>query len=190
MTETGRLTLIALGSNTNSTWGNAAETVQKAIISLQKLSVGPMRQSRFYRTPAFPSGSGPDFVNMACAFLTTLSAADLLSALHEIESDAGRRRDQRWAPRTLDLDLIAMGQDVFPDKATHAHWRGLPLADQSRIAPDGLILPHPRIQDRSFVLIPLADVAPDWCHPLLGITVTQMLDALPTADRADVVALD
>lgn len=189
MDEFGQLALIALGSNRISKWGDAAETVQMAMHSLQSLALSPIQPSRLYSTPAFPAGSGPDFVNMACAFFTKLSAPDLLQALHAIEADAGRTRDQRWAPRTLDLDLIALGQQVCPDAVYQAHWMGLPIAEQSKTAPDTLILPHPRVQDRSFVLVPLADVAPHWCHPVLDLTVTQMLDALSDADRASVVPL-
>jgi 2-amino-4-hydroxy-6-hydroxymethyldihydropteridine diphosphokinase len=63
----------------------------------------------------------------------------------------------------------------------------LPPEDQARLAPDRLILPHPRLQDRAFVLVPLADVAPDWRHPLSGLSVDQMLQALPAEDVAAVV---
>lgn len=88
--------------------------------------------------------------------------------------------------RTLDLDLIAFGQTVLPDPATHGHWRDLPMEDQRRFAPDRLILPHPRLQDRAFVLIPLCDVAPDWPHPVTGRTIAQMAAALPASDTAEV----
>jgi 2-amino-4-hydroxy-6-hydroxymethyldihydropteridine diphosphokinase len=91
--------------------------------------------------------------------------------------------------RTLDLDLLALGDSVLPDAAVQDRWRNLPAADQARIAPDQLILPHPRMQDRAFVLIPLADVAPDWCHPLLGLTVAQMVSCLPAEDRAAIAPI-
>lgn len=91
--------------------------------------------------------------------------------------------------RTLDLDLLALGDSVLPDRATQEGWASLPLADQSRLAPDRLVLPHPRLQDRAFVLVPLARVAPGWRHPVTGLTVADMLAALPQADREAVVPM-
>ena len=189
MDDLGQLVLIALGSNANSNWGDPTETVQKAMESLHKFAISSVQPSRLYQTPAFPAGAGPNFVNMACTFFTAFSPDDLLDALHRIEAESGRTRTRRWGQRTLDLDLIAVGQEVFPDRVVHAHWRNLPLAEQARSAPDTLILPHPRVQDRAFVLVPLADIAPEWRHPLLDLSVSQMLNALPETDRASVVPL-
>ncbi len=102
----------------------------------------------------------------------------------------GRKRTVRWGARTVDLDLLAVGAEIRPDRATQDHWRNLAPADQAIKAPDQLILPHPRIQDRAFVLVPLADIAPDWVHPILGKTVLEMLNDLPEADKEDVKCVD
>ncbi|MCK0096890.1 2-amino-4-hydroxy-6-hydroxymethyldihydropteridine diphosphokinase [Yoonia sp. F2084L] len=190
MSIVSRLALIALGSNEESVWGDARETVQKSMLAVGQLSEQSAKFSGLFTTPAFPAGAGPDFVNAAMAIFTKLSPADLLDQLHRIEADAGRIRTRRWGQRTLDIDLIAIADDVQPDAATHAYWRDLSLDDQQAMMPTELILPHPRLQDRAFVLIPLMDVAPDWDHPLLDLSVAQMCAALPSAAQADVVRLD
>ncbi len=144
------------------------------------------RMSRYYSTPCFPPGAGPDFVNAAIGIETELTPEDVLAALHRAEAAFGRERPSRWAPRTLDLDLIAYGSLVLPDETVLSHWMNLPLEDQKRLAPDRLIVPHPRMHERAFVLIPLADIAPDWRHPVTGKTVRQMVDDLPDAEKKGV----
>ena len=151
---------------------------------------GPLdlQLSALYHTPCFPAGAGPDYVN-AAAIVTpryNLDAKSLLQLLHRAEGVFGRLRTGRWAGRTLDIDLLAMDDSVLPDAETQARWRNLSRDDQRRLTPDQIILPHPRLQDRAFVLVPLADLAPDWCHPLLNLTVAQMLAATDPADRAAV----
>jgi len=78
---------------------------------------------------------------------------------------------------------------VLPDAATQAAWAALPPAQQIARTPDRLILPHPRLAERAFVLVPLAEVAPDWTHPVTGRSVADMLAALPEGDRTAVVPL-
>lgn len=187
--DVGHLTLICFGSNEISIFGDPRETVQKAMSLVAGLSDAAPISSPLYRTPAFPAGAGPDFVNAAMAIRTALSPDAVLAELHEIETLAGRVRAARWGQRTLDLDLIAMGDLICPDMATQTYWRDLPPAAQASTAPDQLILPHPRVQDRSFVLVPLTDVAPDWVHPVLQTTVRDMLAARPAEERATVVPL-
>lgn len=189
MTKSGTNALIALGSNALSRWGSSLQTVQKAMQQVAQLADGAVRFSDLYKTPAYPAESGPDFVNAAMAITTGLSPAALLAALHEIEAAADRKRGVRWSQRTLDLDLIAVEALVLPDRDTQDHWRELPLAEQRKQTPPELILPHPRLQDRSFVLVPLMDVAPDWCHPVLGQTTTALCAALPEQERATVTRL-
>lgn len=168
-----------------------AETLQSALASFVANGHSLVAESRFFRTPCFPAGAGPDYINAACVlrFSAESSPQSVLDLLHRVENDFGRKREQRWGMRTLDLDLVALGDSVVPDAATQARWRDLPMDQQVRVAPDQLILPHPRMQDRAFVLMPLADVAADWRHPLLGLTIAQMVAALPEADRAAIVPL-
>ena len=127
---------IGLGANL----GDAAGTLRNA---LQRIAGLPrtqlLAQSSLYRTAPIDSG-GPDYVNAVAQVSTALAAPDLLAQLQLIESEAGRERPYRNAPRTLDLDLLLYG-DAHIDSAT-------------------LTVPHPRMTERAFVLVPLAEIAP------------------------------
>jgi len=182
--------IIAIGGNQPSNKGNSAETVVWGIENLSRRVGSPIRKSCLYQTPAYPIGSGPDFVNAAAVFESELSAAQILQACHVIESEAARVRTTRWGQRTLDLDLIGYGDQVAPDIDRYAYWRDLPADQQMQQTPDALILPHPRLQDRAFVLVPMMDVAPDWRHPVSGLTTREMLDARPAAEKASICVLD
>ncbi len=183
--------LIALGANLPFDGQGSAETLRAAVLALAKEGLPVLALSRIYATPCFPAGAGPDYVNAAAVLECgeTLDLASILTRLHRVEARFGRERVQRWGMRTLDIDLLARGDSVLPDAATQDQWRNLAPEAQIRTTPDRLILPHPRLQDRAFVLVPLADVAPDWVHPRSGLTVRQMLDALPLADREAVKPL-
>lgn len=148
--------------------------------------------SRFWRTPAHPAGSGPDYVNAAAMIEVGATPPDaVLATLHKIETAFGRTRDGgRWQARGLDLDLLAIGDLVRPDAAGQTRWRALSPEDQARLAPETLILPHPRLQDRGFVLAPLAEIAPGWVHPLTGESVAGMLRALGPQGVAGIVPFE
>ena len=173
--------LVALGGNE----GDARQTVLDAMGELAA-RVGEISVSALYQTPAFPAGAGPEFINAACLYGSEKSPSDLLAMLHDIEAEFGRERVARWGQRTLDLDLIACGDQVLPDATRLRAWIDMPLSAQQTKAPDQLLLPHPRVQDRPFVLVPLADVAPDWVHPVLGRTVVEMLAAHSDDARAEI----
>lgn len=183
--------LVALGGNLPGADGTAPQVLlAQALARLAQRA--PLRAvSRFWRTPAFPAGAGPDYVNACAALAWGGDADDLLAILHGIEADLGRDRDgvARWSARVIDLDLIALGDAIRPDPATEAEWRGLPPDRRGAVAPDHLILPHPRLAERGFVLVPLAEVAPAWRHPATGRSVAQMLADLPAAERAEITPI-
>ena len=137
---------VALGANL----GDAAATVQRALQTLGSVpGLRLVKASSLYRT-APVDATGPDFINAVAEVATTLSAPDLLDALQAIEAAEGRERPYRNAPRTLDLDVLLYGD--------------------ARIDSPRLTVPHPRMAERAFVLVPLAEVAP-WRVPASALAV-------------------
>ena len=115
--QTGSLSLIALGSNASSSFGSPFETVTRAVAALTSAGLEIVAQSRFYRTPAFPPGIGENFVNAVVQVRSAHDAQGLLALLHGIEAEFGRHRTIRWGARTLDLDLIDHEGELRPDRA-------------------------------------------------------------------------
>ena len=150
--------LIALGSNL----GDRAGFLLAGLARLAALEGFELEDlSQVYQTePVGPAGQGP-YLNAVLRGQTTLPPRELLQELLRIEESLGRVRQQRWGPRTLDLDLLDYG--------------GLVLEEP------GLTLPHPRLHQRPFVLVPLGDVAPNWLHPTLGKTAAELLADLDSA---------
>ncbi|MEP2890782.1 MAG: 2-amino-4-hydroxy-6-hydroxymethyldihydropteridine diphosphokinase [Tateyamaria sp.] len=174
--------LVALGSNMISEVGTPIEALQQAVIGLERAGAVIRAQSQFYTTPAMPVGIGADFVNAALVIEVSWALGETLMRMHEIEAQMGRRRVSRWGERVVDIDLLAVGDKILPNMATLRTWMDLAPEKQRESTPEQLILPHPRMHERAFVLVPLADVAPDWVHPVTRRTVVEMRDALPPSD--------
>lgn len=181
--------LIALGSNLPVDDLDLVSTLRQALQKLDSISgVSVDRVSAWYRTPAWPAGSGPDFVNGAAALRSSRPPEEILQEMHGVEKSLGRQRKVRWGARTCDLDLLGAESLVLPDAPTVRRWIDAgPSRDR---VPEGMLVPHPRIQERAFVLMPLADIAPDWVHPVLNLSVYKMLSAISEAERADICRLD
>ena len=175
--------LVALGGNLHSAVGPPRETMGYALANLRLRTNTVISRSKYFITPCFPVGYGPDYVNAAVEFYFRGSAPELLQVLHDIEALFGRARDTRWGGRVLDLDLLAFGKEIAPSLAGYRQWRDKPIAQQIEQTPLEMILPHPRLQDRAFVLGPLMDIVPDWKHPVSGLKVREMYADLPVSDR-------
>lgn len=175
--------LVALGSNQEWEGDTPTDLILGSIFELSKNDLTISKVSQLFRTPCFPKGAGPDFINAALMINTAITPDKLLLILHDIEAQKGRIRRERWGSRTLDIDLLSYGDLILPDRRTFEKWQSLDIDLQQKSMPENLILPHPRLQERAFVLGPLMDVAPNWCHPVLGKTVEEMFFALPVSAR-------
>jgi 2-amino-4-hydroxy-6-hydroxymethyldihydropteridine diphosphokinase len=182
---------IALGANLINQGLSPHQTLIQALQDIEIEGFSVVKCSRFFQTPAFPAGAGPDYVNAAAHLQLAGNSTpeQVYAPLAKIEAKHGRKRVQRWGGRTLDIDILAMEDRIAPDHAAFLHWANLDSAAQRQTAPSQMIVPHPRLHERAFVLVPLLDIAPDWQHPVYGQTVRQMHGALPKAERDSVVPL-
>lgn len=156
---------VALGANLPSRLGEPAQTLTHALVHMANDGVHVVARSRLWGTaPVPPDPAQPDFINAVVAVQTSLSPEDLMGVLLSIEKKCGRVRSVPNAARLLDLDLIAY-HDL---QMTTSH----------------VTLPHPRLSDRAFVLKPLADIAPDWCHPVTGESLSVLISRLPPEQMA------
>ena len=160
-----KVILVGIGANLPDAAGRAAiETCRWAVGRLDALPGLRVRGlSRWYRTAPVPASDQPDYVNGVAHLVGVAEPGALLGALHTIEAKAGRVRGVVNGARVLDLDLLAVGDMVMAG---------------------GLMLPHPRMTKRAFVLRPLLDVAPGWRHPVSGLSAADLLLACGDQDCA------
>ncbi|WP_339744787.1 2-amino-4-hydroxy-6-hydroxymethyldihydropteridine diphosphokinase [uncultured Maricaulis sp.] len=156
---------IALGANLPSAGLSPAQTLARALDALAARGITVVARSSDWHSPAWPDPSAPAYVNAVAEVATRLAPRALLDQLHAVEAEFGRVRHIRWESRVLDLDLL----DYRGERCTDA---------------GGMDVPHPRMTDRAFVLLPLAEIAPDWCAPGSGKLIGHLIDQLPPADIA------
>lgn len=149
---------VAYGANLPSLIGSPAETYAKIPEYLARYGVLVLAAARLRMTAPVPASDQPDYANGMFSVQTDMGAESLLVNLMRIENELGRVRGEKNAARGVDLDLIAYHDCVFEG--------------------GGLVIPHPRMHERRFVLEPLAEIAPNWVHPVLGKSAEDMLKTL------------
>lgn len=150
--------LIAMGANLPSVAGPPQQTLEAALAALAEAGIVLEQRSAWYRSAPLPAGDQPWYINGVISVATRLAPVELLGVLHRVEARFGRVRRQRNEPRILDLDLLDYN---------------------GKLRQETPVLPHPRLHERAFVLLPLADIAPDWRHPASGASLAALIAALP-----------
>jgi 2-amino-4-hydroxy-6-hydroxymethyldihydropteridine diphosphokinase len=151
---------IGIGANLPSSHGDPRATCERAVEALAAAGLKIVARSRWYESAPVPMSDQPWYVNGVVAVETAAKPSELLALLHKVEAAFGRQRRKRNEARVLDLDLLAYHDEVSP--------RG----------DDALVLPHPRLQERAFVLLPLAELAPDWRYPASGEPIAALIAKL------------
>lgn len=145
---------IGLGSNL----GDSLQTLESALATLADIAAIDLEARSHWYVTAPVGPPQPDFLNGCALLTTTLTPQALLATLLEIEQQFGRVRQERWGPRSLDLDLL--------------------LFDDLILETDTLTLPHPRLSERAFVLVPLAEIAPDWVEPVSRKAIADLVQGV------------
>lgn len=153
---------IAMGANLPSRFGVPEATLEEAKRILQSYNVEIVHFSRTWVSAPVPMSDQPFYRNAVLQVKTDLGPEDLLRLLLSVEDHFGRERAEKNGPRVLDLDLLAYGDEV-------------------RNTMD-MVLPHPRMHERGFVLIPMQEIAPGWVHPVLKRSVSELVSALDLSD--------
>lgn len=168
--ESYRAGSVFIGAGANMphpTYGSPRETLEAALLELGRRKVEVLRRSRWYRTAPVPTSDQPWYINVVAEVATGLGPDRVLAALHAVEELFGRVRTVRNAPRLIDLDLLDYCGEIADPKTGKA------------------TLPHPRMEGRAFVLRPLADLVPDWRHPVTGEKIEALLAAIPPEQAAE-----
>ena len=165
--------LLALGANVAGVWGSPRETLLRARCELECQGVRTLRASRMYTTSPLGPGRQARYVNAVLRVEPAIAPTVLLRLVKRIERRAGRRMPRHWGPRCLDIDVLDLG-------GRRLGW------PPRRREPNRLILPHPEMHARAFVLVPLLEVERHWRHPVLGLRARTLLARLGPAVRSSV----
>ncbi len=153
-----KVSYLAIGSNL----GNKITNIEKAKFELQNNNIKIIKSSSNFQSESWPDSSKPNFINIVIKIKTNLFPLQLLKLCNLIELKLGRTRSKKNDPRLCDIDIIDY--------------------DQKIIREEKLILPHPRMRERNFVLIPLFEISKSWKHPISKVNIVKLIDFLPIKD--------
>ena len=165
--------ILALGSNLSSNFGDRFENINLAISFLNSYQIKVIKKSNFYETFSYPNKENPKFINVVIEVQTSLSPEDLASVLIFIEEKLERRRNRKNDPRTCDIDIIDYNGQVIDFKYKNLDF----------------IVPHEKISNRNFVLIPLKEILPNWVHPKTKDSVDTLIDKLSNEDKKSILKI-
>ena len=158
-----------IGSNLNSKYGSRFDNISIAINLLVNSKIKVRKISNFYETPSYPNYSDPKFINLCIKLESNLKASELLNEIKKIEKKLGRIRIRKNEPRTCDIDIIDFNGEI--------------------IKSDELIVPHPRLHLRNFVIYPLKEIEPNWFHPIFNKNIDSFFQELDKNSHNEITRL-
>jgi len=176
---------LAVGSNLQYDNKTSLAIVRMVYDILNEHEINVIAKSSFWHSSAYPNKLDPPFINSVVEVSTKKEPLELLIILKEIETFLGRKTTSRWSSRTCDIDIISIGQETIPNLRTALLWMNNEEAKKGISTPDQLIIPHPRMHERSFVLGPLNEISQTWMHPVLQKTSKELWESLSDHDKIE-----
>ena len=164
---------LALGSNLSSSFGDRFENINLAISYLEGYEIKIIKKSNFYETYSYPNKENPKFINIVISIKTYLSPMDLMSVLFFIEEKLERKRNKKNDPRTCDIDIIDYNSQVLDFKYKNLN----------------LTVPHKNLIFRTFVLLPLKEISPEWKHPITKENISTLICKLSEEDKKSILKI-
>ena len=166
--------ILGIGSNLTSTYGNRFKNIDLAISFLKKFNINIVKKSSYYETPSYPNKNNPKFINIIVGVEIKINPDELASIIMSVEEKLERKRGIKNDPRTCDIDIIDFERKIIKFKS-----KNLDFA-----------VPHKELINRNFVLFPLAEVYPDWKHPITNVSVQTLIKKLSTEDKNSILKIN
>ena len=163
--------ILGVGSNLKSSLGDRFKNINMALSYLESYKIKVLRKSSFYETPSYPNNENPKFINIVIAVSSNLPPVDLASVLIFIEEKLERKRNYKNEPRTCDIDILDFNSQIIDFRYKKLNF----------------IVPHEKLIYRNFVLIPLKEILPNWCHPKTKESIDKIIDRLSNKDKKSIL---